>query len=259
MLKIAIFNQKAGVGSTTTALNLAAACVRQRHQPVLMDMDPQARLTEIYKHVGLDMQKHLFRHYQSDTPLADLVQPLRNGLQLIPANTELMKLDSQFGRGPATLKKLQQALSALQATMPALDVIMDCCPCVGVISLSAIFASDLVLVPVSADYLSIHSAVRVDKALNALEPVVKRRIQRRYFVTRADKRKEMTAQVAQEMRRLFGAEVLVTRIAENTALAESARVGQHVFEYDANSQGARDYMTLYFELQDVVRQLQKVA
>jgi chromosome partitioning protein len=174
---------------------------------------------------------------------------------LIPANSELMKVDSQFGRGPATLSRLGQGLQVLEAAQPALEVFMDCCPCVGVISLSAVFASDLVLVPVSTDYLSINSAVKMDKALNALQPVLKRKIQRRYLLTRADKRKAMTTEVEQEMRRLFGSEVLISKIYEHAALAESARMGQHVFEYDADSAAAQDYMALYYELQDVIKQL----
>lgn len=259
MLKIAIFNQKAGVGSTTTALNLAAAWQRKRQPVALIDMDPQAQLTEIYKHVGLEMQQHLFRFYQAGTPLADLVQPLRNGLQLIPATKELMKVDTEFGRGPATLKRLGDGLAQWGLAQPDNTVFMDCIPGIGVISLSAMFASDLVLVPVSADYLSIHSAAKVGKALNALEPVLKRRIARRYLLTRADKRKEMTSEVEQELRRLFGHEVLLTKISEQAAFTESARVGQHIFEYDAASQGARDYMTLYFELLDVIKQLPATA
>lgn len=255
MLKIAIFNQKAGVGSTTTALNLAAAIQRKKRQVALLDMDPQARLTEIYKHTGLDTQQHLFKFYQDATPLDSLCQPLRNGLQLIAATAELMKVDSQFGRGPATLNKLGQGLATLAAAQPSLQVLMDCCPYLGVISLSAVFASDLVLIPVSTDYLSIHSAVKMDKALNALQPVLKQKIQRRYLLTRADKRKAMTAEVEQEMRRLFGNEVLMSKIYEHAALTESARMGQHVFEYDADSPAAQDYMALFFELQDVIKQL----
>lgn len=255
MLKIAIFNQKAGVGSTTTALNLAAASQRKKRQVALLDMDPQARLTEIYKHTGLDVQQHLFKFYQDATPLDALCQPLRNGLQLIAASAELMKVDSQFGRGPATLNKLRQGLATLAAAQPSLQVLMDCCPYLGVISLSAVFASDLVLIPVSTDYLSIHSAVKMDKALNALQPVLKQKIQRRYLLTRADKRKAMTAEVEQEMRRLFGNEVLISKIYEHAALTESARMGQHVFEYDADSPAAQDYMALFYELQDVIKQL----
>lgn len=255
MLKIAIFNRKAGVGATTTALNLAAASQRKKREILLLDMDPQARLTEVYKHTGLDVQQHLLKFYQDEIPLVNLIQPLRNGLQIIPASPELMKVDSQFGRGPATLNRLNQGLAELAHEQPAMDVVMDCCPFVGVISLSAVFTSDLVLVPVATDYLSINSAVKMDKALNALQPVLKRKIQRRYLLTRADKRKAMTVEVEQEMRRLFGNEVLITKIHEHAALGESARMGQHVFEYDVDSEAAQDYMALYFELQDVIKQL----
>lgn len=255
MLKIAIFNQKAGVGATTTSLNLAAASQRKKREVLLLDMDPQARLTEVYKHTGLEAQQHLFKFYQDDTPLSDLIQPLRNGLHLIAASPELMKVDSQFGRGPATLNRLAHGLAALAQAQPTLEVVMDCCSLLGVISLSAVFASDLVLVPVATDYLSINSAVKMDKALNALQPVLKRKIQRRYLLTRADKRKAMTVEVEQEMRRLFGSEVLMTKIHEHAGLAESARMGQHVFEYDGESSAAQDYMALFYELQDVIKQL----
>lgn len=257
MLKIAILNQKAGVGATTTALNLAAAYQRKQRPALLLDMDPQARLTEIYKHTGLNVQSSLLDFYERGTAVANLVQPLRNGLQVITANHALSKLDSQFGRGPATLSKLNAGLDTLAQQQPALTVVMDCCPYMGVISLSAVFASDLVVVPVTTDYLSIHSAVRMDKALNALQPVLKRKIARRYLLTRAESRKSMTTEVEQEMRRLFGQELLMTKIGEHAAFSESLRMGQHVFEYDTQSAAAHDYLALYFELQDVFRQLNR--
>jgi len=87
-----------------------------------------------------------------------------------------------------------------------------------------------------------------------LQPVLKRKIPRRYLLTRADVRKSMTTEVEQEMRRLFGQELLMTKIGEHVALSESMRMGQHVFEHDAQSAAAHDYLALYFELQDVVRQ-----
>lgn len=257
MLKIAILNQKAGVGATTTALNVAAAYQRKQRPTLLLDMDPQAKLSEIYKHTGLNTQSSLLDLYQNGTSVANLIQPVRNGLQLIAANSALSKLDSQFGRGPATLVKLNSGLATLAQQEPTLTVVMDCCPYIGVISLSAVFASDLVVVPVTTDYLSIHSAVRMDKALNALQPVLKRKIARRYLLTRAEPRKSMAIEVEQEMRRLFGQELLITKIEEHAALSESLRMGQHVFEHDAQSAAANDYLALYFELQDVVKQLKR--
>lgn len=255
MLKIALFNQKAGVGTTTTTLNLAAAFQRKQRPVVMLDMDPQSRLTEVFRHTGIDPQQHLVRHYREGTPLADLLQPLRNGMQLLPAHAELMQLDTAFGRGPDTLLKLRQGLHGPALSHSRGVVLMDCCPVLGVIALSAVVASDVVLIPVSCDYLSINSAVKMDKALNALTPVLKRSVPRRYLLTRADKRKAMTAEVEQEMRRLFGTEVLLSKLYEHAALAESLRMGQHIFENEPDGAAAQDIMALYYELQDVVKQL----
>ncbi len=255
MLKIALFNQKAGVGTTTTTLNLAAAYHRKQRPVIMLDMDPQSRLTEVFRHTGIDPQQALIRHYRDGVPLAELLQPLRNGMQLIPAHAELMQLDTAFGRGPDTLRRLSVALQAAAFQHSRGVVLMDCCPVLGVIALSAVVASDLVLIPVSCDYLSINSAVKMDKALNALTPVLKRPVPRRYLLTRADKRKAMTSEVEQEMRRLFGNEVLLSKLYEQASLAESLRMGQHIFEHEADGAAAQDVMALYYELQDVVKQL----
>lgn len=254
MLTVTIFNQKAGVGSTTTTLNIAGAFSRQNRQAIIVDMDPQAHLTEMYKNQGLDPQKNLFRFFQSRTPLIDLIQKLDEHMFVVTTDATLTKLDNQFGRGLATLKLFTEGLDALAMNRRGASVFVDCCPYHGVISLNALIASDLVLVPVSADYLSIHATVKVDKALNALEPVIKRRIQRRYLITRFDKRKEMAKEVEQELRRLFGGDVLLTKISEDAALTESARNGKHIFDYDAQSTGALDHMALYFEIQDAFKQ-----
>lgn len=252
MIKIGIFNQKGGVGKTTTALNLAGAFHAKQQSVTMLDLDPQGHLTGIFNRLALDPNKHLYQFYQSDIPLAELLQPLQANMRLLTANAELIKVDSYFGRGPNILKKLNQGLTHLAQDAPSDALLIDCCPYIGVISLNAIFASDLIIVPVSSDYFSVGSAVKVDRALRALEPVLKRRVARRYLLTRADKRKKMTQELELELRGLFGDEVLETKISENIALAESPRVGKNVFEYDKSSPGARDYAQLLLELQSIL-------
>lgn len=248
MIKIGIFNQKGGVGKTTTALNLAGAFYAQQHAVTMLDLDPQGHLTGIFKRHALDPNKHLYQFYQADIPLVQLLQTLQPNMHLLAANAELMKVDSYFGRGPNILKKLSQGLASLAVETPDTALIVDCCPYIGVISLNAIFACDLMIVPVASDYFSVGSAIKVERALRALEPVLKRRVERRYLLTRADKRKKMTSEVERELRALFGDEVLETKISENIALAESPRLGKNVFEYDKSSPGARDYAQLLMEL-----------
>jgi len=238
MTKIAIFNQKGGVGKTTTALNLAGALCRLNASALLVDMDPQGHLSQTHPNPSIDHSKSLFNFYQDNKPLKELIINWENVGDLIPSNKQLIKVDSIFGRGPAILNRFGIGLSALKKEYPLSDVLIDCCPYIGVLSLGAIFAADLVIVPIASDFLSFEGAKKVEKTLDALEPFLKRRIARRYLMTRYDKRRNMSKQVQAMALTAFGDDVLTTVIAENVTVAESPSNKQDVFSYNSNSVGA---------------------
>jgi chromosome partitioning protein len=119
---------------------------------------------------------------------------------------------------------------------------------VGVLSLNALFACDGVIIPISADHLSTKGAIQLEKSLNALEPVLKRRINRRYLLTRYDGRRNMAREILSLLEERFGQEVCKTRIAENVSLAESPALNMTVFEHAPTSRGAQDYVDLEEEL-----------
>src|SRR6202035_973191 len=118
------------------------------------------------------------------------------------------------------ITRLRVALKAREVAPGS--VVIDCCPLLGILSLNAIFACDLIVIPVSADYLALQGAQQVERSLNELEPVFKRRLPRRYLLTRFDARRKMSSEVADLMAMAFRAdEICATRIAENVRLAES--------------------------------------
>jgi chromosome partitioning protein len=128
-------------------------------------------------------------------------------------------------------------------------IVIDCSPHFGVLTLNALFACDLLVVPVSADYLSLKSAQQVERALNLLEPVFRRRLPRRYVITRFDSRRRMAHEIADQMQIAFRpAEVCETRIAETVSLAESPSKPLDIFRYAPASRGAHDYQSLLDEL-----------
>ena len=250
-MRIAVFNQKGGVGKTTTTLNLAAALVRDGCQPLLLDLDPQCHLSGIHGSTPQDSGRSLFGFYQGTRGLDELTIPWEGIGRLIPSHQQLIKVDSIFGKGPAILNKLRQGLDAIDDAIPgqaAQSTLIDCCPYVGVLSLNAIFACDLLLIPISTDYLSLQAAEQMTRTLTILEPVLKRRIERRYLMTRYDRRRKMSMDVENKLRARFGSEVCTTVIAENVAIAESPSKNRDVFTHNAASPGARDYAALHGEL-----------
>lgn len=250
-MRIAVFNQKGGVGKTTTALNLAAALGRDAAAALLVDLDPQAHLTAIHGKAPGEAQHSVFALYQDNRPLDDLVLEWQGVGRLIPAHAELIKVDSIFGKGPAILNRLNAGLQAFEAAGGEATTLIDCCPFLGVLSLNAIFAADRMLVPVSSDYLSLRGALQIEHTLKALEPVLKRRIERRYLLTRFDRRRKMSFEVQDRLRRQFGAELCDTVISENVAVAEAPALSLDVFGHSPSSRGAQDYLALMEELRAV--------
>lgn len=250
-MRIAIFNQKGGVGKTTTTLNLAAASYRQGGQPLLLDLDPQCHLSCIFGGASTDSAQSLFGFYQNVRALDELALPWEGIGRLVPSHQQLIKVDSIFGKGPAILNKLRHGLDALDLAIPgnaAQHTMIDCCPYIGVLSLNAIFACNILLIPISTDYLSLQAAEQMTRTLAILEPVLKRRVERRYLLTRFDRRRKMSEDVESQLRERYKDEVCQTVISENVAVAESPSRKMDVFSHNASSSGAKDYAALYEEL-----------
>jgi len=244
---IAVFNQKGGVGKTTTALNLLATIAQRGHRPLGVDLDPQAHLTHIFGLQPRLAEDSIYSFFVRGRPLLEVALITRSGVALCPAHLELAKIDSLLGKSVNVVTKLRTALHDRKA--PTAPVVIDCCPLLNVLSLNAVFACDVLLVPVSCDFLSLRGALQVERALNALEPVFKRRLPRRYLLTRYDVRRKMSEEVVAQMAAALRPEdVCVTRIHESVKLAESPAVELDVFRHAPGSRGAQDYEALGDEL-----------
>jgi chromosome partitioning protein len=251
MTILTVFNQKGGVGKTTTALNLSAALARRGRNPVGIDLDPQAQFGGILGVSAKTGDDSIFSVFQRNRPLHEIVKPTACGIRIIPSHAELSKVDAIFGKGYNALNKLNLSLHAEQlhaSTDSHTPWVIDCCPMVGVLSLNAIFASDSLIIPISADHLSLKGAIQIQKTLKALEQVLKHRVNRRYLLTRFDIRRRMAREILLMAEKEFGADVCKTLISENVSLAESPALNKTIFEHAPSSNGARNYDALLDEL-----------
>lgn len=248
MARVAVFNQKGGVGKTTTTLNLAALLARRSADPLVIDLDPQGHLTGISGAVVAAPERSLYGFYCHGASLAGLIKFAGSGWKIIPSHLDLSKVDTQFGRGPNILNRLRAGLikENLNTDRP---ILMDVCPMLGVLSLNSIFAADRVLIPISADYLAIRGAAQVERTLRALENVFKNRVERRYVITRFDTRRKMSWDIDRQLRETYGSDVCETRVSENVSVAESPAWNTDVFTHAPESRGARDYEALLAELE----------
>jgi chromosome partitioning protein len=247
MAVIAVFNQKGGVGKTTTCLNVTAALNLARQSPIALDMDPQGHLTLASGAARVAPDAGMAGFFKHKTPLSNLLHKTPRGWQLIPASLELAKIDAMFGSDPKAATLLRRGMQDEVAFVGS-PVLIDCCPMLGVLTLNALLATDRVLIPVSADFLSLQGVHRLDSALNVLEKKLNRRFERKIVVTRFDSRRKLAFEVDDKLRERYGNLVCATRIGENAALAASPMHGQDVFEFASFSPGAADYRTLTEEL-----------
>lgn len=247
MAVIAVFNQKGGVGKTTTALNLLGALAKMGQRPIGIDLDPLAHLSGVLGGVPQRPEDSINEFFLKGKPLFSLLRPTPSATEIVAAHIEMTRLDSLLGKSLSAITRMAVALR--RRPEPERHVVIDCPPQLGVLSLNAIFACDLLLVPVSADFMALHGARSVDHALSALEPVLKRRLPRRYLLTRFDTRRRMCTAVAEHLVAEFGAaDVLESRIPENVSLAESPWLKMDVFQYAPVSRGANSYEILLAEL-----------
>jgi chromosome partitioning protein len=142
MTIVTIFNQKGGVGKTTTALSLAASLALRGRLPYAIDLDPQAHLSGITDVIAASGDDTVLSLFKRNRPLRELVRDSICGIGVIPAHMELSKVDTLFGKGYNVVNRLNTALKTENFGDHERPVIIDCCPLIGVLSLNAIFASD---------------------------------------------------------------------------------------------------------------------
>ncbi len=249
MAVITVFNQKGGVGKTTTCLNVTAALEILQQHPTTLDLDPQAHLTLSSGIKGIPPDKGMAAFFKYKTPLDSLLRETPRGWQIIPATQELSKIDALFGSDAKVATLLKQGINN-ELTLTGAPILIDCCPTLGVLTLNALLATDRVLIPVSADFLSLQSVHNLDSALDVLERKLQRRFERRIVITRFDSRRKLSYDISERLKGRYGELLCNTRIGENVSLATSPMHGMDVFSFAPHSSGAEDYLALTKELLD---------
>jgi len=249
---LAVANQKGGVGKTTTTINLASSLAKLGQKVLAVDMDPQANLTSGLGQKGKAGEAGtVYDALTQQEPITDaapyMISTSVDGLTLLPADQNLTGAEIELVTLPRREERLRMLLSSARERYD--DILIDCPPSLGLLTLNALVAADAVVIPLHCEYFALEGLAdligtmrRVRGAFNSALDIDG------VLLTMCDERTNLGHQVANDVRGFFKQKVFRTVIPRNVRLGEAPSHGLPVMTYDPKSRGAEAYLNLAREV-----------
>ena len=254
---ITIVNHKGGVGKTTTAINLGIGLAHSKKKVLIIDLDPQANLTQS---LGiLDEQTQTI--YGALRGAYSLPTMTVNGVDITPSELNLclaeIELSGNLGREFILRDLLNEEQGRTEAVVNKYDfIIIDAPPSLGLLTTNALACSNFVIIPVQSEYLALQGLNKLHGVIELVKQKLNPGLQiLGVLLTRYDSRKVLNKNIEEALRGTFKGRVFNTVIRENIAIAEAPAMGQDVITYAPKSNGAQDYLKLTNE---VINQLNEL-
>ncbi len=252
---IAVFNQKGGVGKTTTTMNVAAGLRDMGKNVLAIDLDPQGSLTTCFGFEPAEMEKTISQLLEAlirRAPVESISDYIveKNGMSLIPANITLSVTDVGIVTATAREYLLQKLLLGIKDEYDY--ILIDCLPSLGMLAINALTAADSIIVPIKAQYLDIKGFELLLSTLNLVKEETNRKLSvAGIVITMYDSRIKLAKQVAEALHDTYGSlgiKIFNTIISQSTKAAEASIEGKDIYAYSKDSKTSSEYAALTQEV-----------
>ncbi|TJX66447.1 ParA family protein [Soehngenia saccharolytica] len=247
---IAIFNQKGGVGKTTTSINLSAGLGKLGKKVLLIDLDPQGNSSS---GLGIDKDNIDVQIYDCLTGKVSIAEAVKStsaeNVSIIPSNSELAGVEIELARVDNWENALKNVLENIKEEFDFCFI--DCPPSLGILSVIGLIAADSVIIPIQCEYYALEGVSQLFKTIELVKKNQNPNLELEGVVLNMfDGRTNLSIQVVEEVKKFFKGKVFTSIIPRNVRLAESPSYGMSVHDYDSKSKGAESYLELANEFLD---------
>ncbi len=247
---IAFSNQKGGVAKTTSCLSLGASLAQMGHPTLLVDLDSQANLSISLGLKPKSLRRSLIDTLLGNTPLVGVSRETGIlALDVVPANAELALAEKVLYRRKGFQYRLRQILDQMPPDLYQY-ILLDCPPSLAPLTLNALTAADLLIVPTQCEFFSAHSLSQTIRLALQIRQQSNARLLYRVLITMYDQRNKIHRLVLEQMRRGLSSVLFKTVIQVDTKLRESPAYGQPITSYAPRSRGSQQYRALARELRE---------
>jgi chromosome partitioning protein len=242
MKTICIFNQKGGVGKTTTNINLCSYLAMQGKKILTIDIDPQGNTTS---GLGFDKKKINLSIYDlltTDISIKDIIKEceLVNNLYLVPSTMELVGAEVELINRSSRENILKEKLKEIEGEFDY--VFIDCPTSLGILTINALTAANSVLTPIQCEFYALEGVGQLVNTIGLVKKSLNRKLEiEGVILSMYDNRTKLCNEVVSEVKKYFNDKVYTTTIPKNVRLAEAPSFGLPIMLYDDKCKGAEAY------------------
>lgn len=244
---ISIFNQKGGVGKTTTSINLSASIAYLGKKVLLIDMDPQGNATSGIG-VSKNEEKNIYNVLSGISDIKDnLIETSCKNLDIIGSSNNLAGIEIEYALKSNWQQNLSNIIKNIKENYDY--IFLDCPPSLGVLSILSLVASNSIIIPIQTEYYALEGVSELYNTIDMIKNNLNNKLRLEGIVlTMYDKRTNLSNDVYNEVKKHFNKYLYKTFIPRNVRLAEAPSYGLPIIDYDKNSKGAVAYLKLAKEV-----------